>query len=427
MKLRGSDWQKRRSAALAIGASAALVASACALAGIGAQASGAAASKSSVKMMVIYTTNTSLTNEPETLAGAQVAAKYINAAGGINGHPIQIIGCNDQQSADVAAACARTAVSDHVIAEVGRSSVTGDNIDPILTAAKIPMIGLDPDVPLDYTSNNSFPFVGGGVVEYMGLVQELAYEGKTNITIAALDTPVIDQVLQGMKAELNKRLVKTPSGKVAKLAGNVQWAITTSDYTPIAESIKSQNADGVGTVGNAQGDLALQSAALQLGISIPFTNTAGNFTNALMAQVPNGFLVDDSLPPAQTSNNAGVKKFRAEMAAGSKAGIANAGAANLDDDSLDAWLSVYGAADVARTMKTASTGPDLLAQLKKTKKVNIEGVLTNWDPAAIGTGPKPFPDWTNPNLYFLKIENGKPVLLTSKTFNMATIVKKSFS
>ena len=56
---------------------------------------------------------------PEALSGAQAAAAAINKAGGINGHSIQIVSCNDQLSPNSATTCADQAVSDHVTAATG--------------------------------------------------------------------------------------------------------------------------------------------------------------------------------------------------------------------------------------------------------------------------------------------------------------------
>jgi ABC-type branched-subunit amino acid transport system substrate-binding protein len=411
-----------------ISSAAALLLTSVVALGVGATASGAAA-KSPIKLMVIYTSGASITSNAETLAGAQVAALAINKAGGIQGHQIRIVGCNDQGNSNIDAACARTAVSDHVFAEVGRSGFGGNVIDPILTPHKIAMVGLHADFPIDYTANNSFPIEGGGVVEFMAQADELAHEGKTKISIAGITGTLTSQIITGVEAELSKGLLKTPSGQTASLAGTEQWEFTASDYTPQAEAIQTQGADGVLTYGNASGDVALQAAALQLGMSesaVPFTNPSSNFPNTLMKQVPNGFLSVDSLPPAQTSNLPGVKKFRQQMAAGTEVGIANAGAINEDEYSLNAWLSVYGVAAVAGKMKIALTAPNLLQTLRKTKTFSIAGVV-NWDPGAIGTGPQPLPDWTNYNMYFDQVENGKLQLISPKPFNMEAIIKEAFA
>src|SRR5271155_1507771 len=78
---------------------------------------------------------------PEAGAGVVAAAKSINAAGGINGHSLKVIVCNDQDNEATAANCARAAVSDGVVATVADNTEWGSAIIPILAAAGIATIG----------------------------------------------------------------------------------------------------------------------------------------------------------------------------------------------------------------------------------------------------------------------------------------------
>ena len=86
-----------------------------------------------IKLMLIYTANSPAANSPEALTGAKAAAMAINNSGGIDGQQIQIIGCNDQFSANIAAQCAETAVSDHVVASIASQTIYGTSTDPIST------------------------------------------------------------------------------------------------------------------------------------------------------------------------------------------------------------------------------------------------------------------------------------------------------
>src|ERR1700689_387658 len=102
----------RRCAALTVIALAAtLVASACASTSKGSTSVDAAAG-SPVKLMATGILNTPAANFTESVNGAEAAAAAINKAGGINGHPIEIITCNDNLNAADAIGCARGAVAD---------------------------------------------------------------------------------------------------------------------------------------------------------------------------------------------------------------------------------------------------------------------------------------------------------------------------
>lgn|GEM_PF-4913416 len=75
----------------------------------------------------------------------------------MNGHPIDLISCNSQADPNAASTCARQAVSDHVAAVVGLSSLQSGAALDILEAAKIPAIGSTDINPQDQTSPISYP------------------------------------------------------------------------------------------------------------------------------------------------------------------------------------------------------------------------------------------------------------------------------
>lgn len=67
-----------------------------------------------------------------------IDARWINANGGIAGHPLHVTVCDDGGVASQAAACAREAVSGNDVAVVGSFSIAGDPaIVAILQQAKI--------------------------------------------------------------------------------------------------------------------------------------------------------------------------------------------------------------------------------------------------------------------------------------------------
>jgi Periplasmic binding protein len=69
---------------------------------------------SKVKLMVITDVASAALALPQVVTGAQAAVNRINAAGGVNGHQLQLLSCNSQANPNDAAACAREAVADKV-------------------------------------------------------------------------------------------------------------------------------------------------------------------------------------------------------------------------------------------------------------------------------------------------------------------------
>src|SRR5580704_13309918 len=75
-------------------------------AGASGTSSGAAASGSPIVLYGVTTYNNPALSIPEVNDGAQAAAKAINAAGGIKGHPLQVTICDDNFNPNQAQACA---------------------------------------------------------------------------------------------------------------------------------------------------------------------------------------------------------------------------------------------------------------------------------------------------------------------------------
>ena len=85
-----------------------------------------------VKVMVTGTFESQAFNFPESVDGAQAAAKAVNDAGGIRGHKLEIVVCNDQFDPNVAKKCARDAVTQKVAAVTVGLSLLEQNVVPIL-------------------------------------------------------------------------------------------------------------------------------------------------------------------------------------------------------------------------------------------------------------------------------------------------------
>jgi ABC-type branched-subunit amino acid transport system substrate-binding protein len=77
----------------------------------GSGAASSTATKSPIDVgLVTSLTSTSLAPYPQVATAQKAAIAYINSVGGINGHPLVANQCDDQDQANVAAACAAAAV-----------------------------------------------------------------------------------------------------------------------------------------------------------------------------------------------------------------------------------------------------------------------------------------------------------------------------
>jgi ABC-type branched-subunit amino acid transport system substrate-binding protein len=114
-----------------------------------------------IKVMTIAPVDTAAINTPEIVTAAEAATVTINNAGGINGHKLELVSCNDGNDPNTAAECARQAVKEDVAAVVGGFSTNGTAIVPILQDAGIAWLGPVAFSAEELSSNISFPLVSG--------------------------------------------------------------------------------------------------------------------------------------------------------------------------------------------------------------------------------------------------------------------------
>ncbi len=122
----------------------------------------------------------------QTAIEARVDA--INAAGGVDGRPLQAEFCNDRSDPNEAAACARRAAEVGAVAVVGSLTTQAPAILPVLQEEGIPWVGtLGSSGTIELTDPISYPLMGGAPAINYGLAKAMVDEGATNIAIIGSD------------------------------------------------------------------------------------------------------------------------------------------------------------------------------------------------------------------------------------------------
>lgn len=165
----------------------------------------AATDSGPIKIMQIGTFESPNLSLTDAKAGLDAHVQSINAAGGINGRKIEVQFCNDAFNANTGAACARTAVSDGVVAVVGAASSQAPAALPVLEAAGIPWLaGAGSGGPIEGTSSVSYPITGGTQSMQVGMGRLLANKGGKNIAVIVADAAAAyaaaDDIANGAKA-----------------------------------------------------------------------------------------------------------------------------------------------------------------------------------------------------------------------------------
>ncbi|RAG82159.1 hypothetical protein DN069_29045 [Streptacidiphilus pinicola] len=133
-------------------------------------------------------------SEPGMPAMAQAIARYFNDNGGIAGHSVRVITCNEGNSSEGAIACANQATAAKAVAVVGSSSQFGDQFMPLLESAGISYIGGSGASAAEFSSPYSYPVNGGYQTLLVGNGEQLAAAGCHRVAIVRPDTAVGDSM-----------------------------------------------------------------------------------------------------------------------------------------------------------------------------------------------------------------------------------------
>ena len=100
---------------------------------------------------------------PEVLAGAEMAATYLNTElGGVDGHPIEILPCNAGLDNESNQACAEQFANDDTVQVASSGFIIGSaGFHPTYTASGKPHVGNHALTAPDYEADNTFYYLAG--------------------------------------------------------------------------------------------------------------------------------------------------------------------------------------------------------------------------------------------------------------------------
>ncbi|WP_435974657.1 ABC transporter substrate-binding protein [Streptomyces sp. Qhu_M48] len=160
-------------------------------------------SREPVTVMTWAPDQTRATNMPGMPAMAQTFARWVNARGGIDGHELRVLTCNEHNTSTGAAACARRAVREKAVAVVGSYSQNGRAFMAPLEAAGIPYIGGYGISEDEFTSPLSYPVNGGQASLIAGHGMQLAGSCRT-VSLVRPDTLAGDKLPELLNSGLRK-------------------------------------------------------------------------------------------------------------------------------------------------------------------------------------------------------------------------------
>ncbi|MGW6705851.1 ABC transporter substrate-binding protein [Streptomyces sp. NPDC054956] len=200
---------RQRAAALSrtlLTKTAAAAMGACLLAGCGVLPGGSGGSggtDGTLTVMTFAPTDSNATNMPGMPGMAKAYERWVNSKGGINGHKLRVLTCNERNSPGGAADCARKAIAEKAVAVVGSYSQHGRAFMAPLEAEGIPFIGGYGVSSEEFQSPLSYPVNGGQPVLLAGAGHQLG-RACSKVALVRPDTLAADslpvQLNAGLKA-----------------------------------------------------------------------------------------------------------------------------------------------------------------------------------------------------------------------------------
>jgi ABC-type branched-subunit amino acid transport system substrate-binding protein len=348
----------------------------------------------------------SLNVYPEAPAAVNAAANAINARGGVDGHPIKVVVCDDQASPNQAAVCGRQAISDQAVAVTSQSLFSSSYINE-LAAARIPLVGNSVIGAADFTSLYSFPIGSSVLSEYPAGALGLIKAGKAQIGIARIDTPLDIVTINAVSAA-----IRSAGGK---LTTTVAVPTTVSDYGSYAQTLKQSGANGVVLIESQAAAVGIIQASEEINYHPTWAIILGTLTATQIVQLKSfieGAVVSSTLPLTSDTSLLGIRTFDSDMKA--EQGRGDSAADLLDQTSLGAWLAVYAIADTLKGTTAPITSTVLLSKLRALHSLDLFDLIT-WQPNVAGPSDEPR---VSSGLSFISVIRNGAVVSTGETVNL---------
>lgn len=361
------------------------------------------ASGAPIKLMTIGPVDAPGFSLPSIPVGAEVAIQEINDAGGINGHQLELITCNDKNDPNTATQCARQALKEKVTALVGGLSIFDLKAIPPLERAGIPWIGLS--TPDAYSQSNMFLMGGEGAPSFTGIGLALAQAGCKSIAIV--------QGAQGVDANTQQIEAGVVAGG-AKVAKKLKAPANSADWAPTVAAARSAGADCIGA-GTGPAESGALIAAANAGSKLKLAFASGGLPDVVVKQIgkaADGVLVTSGYFPF-TSNQGVVEALKQKIQA-------KAPKSPLDQFAQTGYAAV-------KVLQEAAKGLSDVTPASLTKALSgVTGFDTGLGPVVDFSTPGSVPGFErlfNPKVFVLVAKNGDYALAKPEPIDTTPALK----
>lgn len=334
---------------------------------------------------------------PEVISAGNQAVAYVNANGGINGHPLQIEFCKSQVDPNATAACANRAIADpSVVATTGNFMGLGDGAVKALSEAGVPQLSPLAVAQAEYSCPVCFNTNGGALVSVLGETTVLTdVVHAKRLAFLGVDIPA-GRALPDLLSQVLK--ATRPSTQIV----STQFVpINAADFNGVVAGLQNSNADAVIMAIPLNLQLSFLRAASSLGMDKPLGT---NLTINLLPQLDSVGSAAQNLRFATFYRHdlPGYRTFLDQMTKNDKD-------VGTDDVSANMWDSVNLFAKLARSTPDVTRQSILDAARKLTTyDSGMMAQPVDFKATFSGLGGA-YPGLNNTRVYYAHLDDGKVV------------------
>jgi len=354
-----------------------------------------------IKVMTVTTLNSAGPTYENIAITAKLYADYINAKGGINGHPLEVTVCDEKFDPAVATTCARQAVDEGMVSIVGSFTYFAESIVPVISESSITWFGACcPITPSELSSPFSFN-IGNQPMYAVGAVKRAVDDGCENINAVIIDgaqvfIPPMENAIKALGKSFGTTVILPP---------------TAQDYSAeVAEA--TSGADCVISIISETPFITWNTAWAQSGTEARQYGPQGNL-NAISAkgaeEATDGDVIAGMYPDISTEPWA---EYRAALEA---AGVDQTANDFNSLGGLGTWAAYVGFTQIASKIEGEITAKSFYEAANTTTNLDLNGMVPPIDFTKEWTdGLEGYNRLFNRSVVFSKLENGKVVSLTTE-------------
>ncbi|MBK9179136.1 MAG: ABC transporter substrate-binding protein [Acidimicrobiales bacterium] len=206
--------------------------------------------------------------------GVESAVEYLNNdAGGVDGRPIDLLVCEAQGTPESTQACAQQFIEDGVLAVGIGIDIAVPVAQPVLQAAGIPIFGMTPILPQEFSADFSLYWGAGNPGIMPAIAQYAADEGYQKVAIVTTDNAAAVAALP---------LLKGPLDTLGIPYAEVQGRDGEPSYDPIVQAADAEGADAWIVLASGNFCSGVMASRAKFAIDTPVLTTGLCRSNAVI-------------------------------------------------------------------------------------------------------------------------------------------------